>query len=104
MSEFCQGYRLATTADISRPEQPSQASMSPDEAYGLWTAHIEPLTKLGYEIIGPSVTTGSDGFNWLTKFMGLCKACSVRFIHIDRLCLVLMNSHRSLSLTSTSMV
>jgi hypothetical protein len=84
MSEFflSELHRLVTTADIPRPEQPSQANLSPDDAHGLWTAHIEPLTQLGYELIGPSVTTGSDGFNWLTKFMGLCKTCSVRFMSI----------------------
>ena len=69
-------------ADMFRPEQPSQANMSPQEAHGLWTAHIEQLTQLGYELISPSVTTGSAGFKWLSDFMGLCKTCSVRFMLI----------------------
>jgi len=75
-------HKLITTADISRPEQPSQANMSPEEAHSLWTAHIEQLTQLGYELLAPSVTTGSAGFDWLSKFMGLCKTCSVRFMLI----------------------
>lgn len=67
---------------FNEPEQPSQANMSPEEAHGLWTAHIEPLTQLGYDLIAPSVTTGSAGFDWLSKFMGLCKTCSISVVDV----------------------
>jgi len=67
---------------FNEPEQPSQSNLSPEDAHGLWTAHIEQLTQLGYELIAPSVTTGSAGFDWLSKFMGYCKTCSISVVDV----------------------
>jgi hypothetical protein len=57
--------------------------MDPVEACNLWMQHINPLISLGYELIGPSVTTDVTGHNWLTKFMDQCgHQTTVRFMLI----------------------
>jgi hypothetical protein len=57
---------------FNEPEITGQASMSPDYAFQLWKSYIQPLTGKGYELFAPAVTTGSQGFDWITSFLKLC--------------------------------
>ncbi|KAI9510414.1 glycosyl hydrolase catalytic core-domain-containing protein [Russula earlei] len=67
---------------FNEPEIPSQANMSPQEAYSLWMQYINALSHQGYQLLAPSVTTGSAGFNWLQQFLNLCKSGGC---HIDKM-------------------
>jgi len=80
-SVLTQGY-ATTVKTYNEPNIGGQANIPADEGCTLWNQHIEPLTQLGYRLIGPAVTTDTTGWNWLAEFMKVCSGASIAALDI----------------------
>ncbi|KAF4614287.1 hypothetical protein D9613_007994 [Agrocybe pediades] len=57
---------------FNEPDREDQSNLSPAEAAVLWKQYIEPLKGSGYQLISPSISTGTTGVPWLHSFFSAC--------------------------------
>ncbi|KAF8334186.1 uncharacterized protein EI90DRAFT_3051408 [Cantharellus anzutake] len=50
----------------------SQANLSPTDAARIWNQEVGWLAKKGVVLVGPSVTTAPNGFQWMIDFFNAC--------------------------------
>ena len=82
-NEYAQLYYWVQSLSIHvvhfRPDQLSQANMTPQEAVGVWREYLEPLKQHGYTLVSPAPTSSDKGTQWLRDFIRLCAGCHVSY-------------------------
>lgn len=77
MSELLHCFHPIPT-NCTRPDEPSQLNMSPQDFAGWWKSDVEQL-KSQYDLYSPAVTgPGERGKLWFENFVNSCNGgCSV---------------------------
>jgi len=70
-----EGY-AQTILGFNEPNEPGQCNLNPWDAAGIWKQYIQPKKALGYNLIGPAMSSNPNGLTWTSQFFQACDGCT----------------------------